>query len=221
MSLAANESERPKSGVKNLDYFNKGEGEKQKAFALKRDRLFRPIVSLLAKKGVTPTMISIIGGGLAACAVSMPVENWGLAAVGFFLYVFMDALDGPLARMTGSSSQGGSLIDIFTDQFGVFLVALGAIFWLGSSLVINILFAVFYSHTVYLMVICNLLTLRMPFILRVKYLYFIIYIVALYWQSSLPIDIFATIFLLYYLTYFVLLFRLVLKKPDDESHAQH
>ncbi|WP_319484183.1 CDP-alcohol phosphatidyltransferase family protein [uncultured Cohaesibacter sp.] len=194
-----------------MDYFNKGEGEKQAAFAAKRDLLFRPFVRFLAAKGVTPTMLSFVGGLFAIFAVAMPADYWNLAAAGFVLYVLMDGLDGPLARLTREDSAGGSLVDIFTDQFGVVLVALGAIFWLDADILANILFAFFYGHTVYLMVICNLIGAQMPFILRVKYLYFIIYIVALYVQSSLLINVFAVLFLAYYLFYFFALFRRVFK----------
>ena len=194
-----------------LDYFNRGEGEKQAAFAAKRDLIFRPLIRYFERKGITPTMISCVGVLFAAAAVAMPAALWPLAAAGFLLYVLMDALDGPLARLTQAQSAGGSLVDIFADQFGVILVALGAIFWLDASILANILFAFFYSHTVYLMVICNLLSLRMPYVLRVKYLYFIVYICSLYTQDHLPINLFAIAFLLYYLANFLVLFRLILR----------
>nr|WP_319516286.1 CDP-alcohol phosphatidyltransferase family protein [uncultured Cohaesibacter sp.] len=195
-----------------MDYFNKGEAEKQAAFAKKRDLIFRPLVRYLARKGVTPTAISMVGVIFASFAVAMPVELWELAAGGFLLYVLMDALDGPLARLTKANSHGGSLVDIFADQFGVILVALGSIWWLDASILANVLFAFFYSHTIYLMVICNLLSVPMPYVLRVKYIYFIVYICSLYAQSNMAINIFAIIFLAYYLAYFVILFRQVLKR---------
>ncbi|WP_319410822.1 CDP-alcohol phosphatidyltransferase family protein [uncultured Cohaesibacter sp.] len=195
-----------------MDYFNKGEGEKQAAFAAKRDLILRPLIRYLAAKGVTPTAISFVGVFFAAFAVAMPASLWEFSAAGFILYVLMDGLDGPLARWTKAESEAGSLVDIFADQFGVVLVALAAILWLDADILANVLFAFFYSHTVYLMVICNLFSLRMPYVIRVKYLYFIVYISSLYFETSQPVNLFAMVFLAYYLVYFALLFRIILKR---------
>ncbi|WP_316860860.1 CDP-alcohol phosphatidyltransferase family protein [uncultured Cohaesibacter sp.] len=194
-----------------MDYFNKGESSGQSAFRAIRDWLFYPIVRPLASLGVTPTMISLLGGLFAAIAVAIPGQHWPWVAAGFGLYILMDGLDGPLARITNAESQGGSLVDIIMDQFGVFLVTIGAIHWLGANPALNILFAFFYAHTIYLMVVCNLLKLQLPLIVRVKYFYFAIYIASLYLHQSLFLDVFSAIFLVYYIGYFLFLFRTIFR----------
>ncbi|MBL4811589.1 MAG: CDP-alcohol phosphatidyltransferase family protein [Rhodobacteraceae bacterium] len=194
-----------------MDYFNDGEGEKQAQFAAKRDRFFASAVGLLQKLGLTPTAVSILGVGFALIAAAIPGQYWGAVALFLVLYVLMDGLDGPLARATNTQSQGGSLVDIFADQIGVIIVAVAALYWAGASPALNIGFAFIYINVIYLMVICNLLKAKMPAILRVKYFYFVIYLASLYFSSAVPINIFAGVFLAYYLVYFFKLFGLVIK----------
>lgn len=191
-----------------MDYFNDAEVEKQAEFAKKRDQFFRPVVTALAGRGITPAGLSIAGILAALVASLIPADFWILTAVLLGLYVLMDGLDGPLARLTGSQSQGGSMLDIFADQVGVIFVAVGAVVWLDANAFANILFAFFYINAIYLIVLCKFLGAGIPLILRVKYVYFVLYVVSLAFEFSILIDVFCAVFLAYYAIFFAKLFRM-------------
>lgn len=192
-----------------MDYFNAGETEKQAQFAAKRDAVFRPAVRVLAALGASPTQVSILGVAFAILAAAASGMSWIAVAVLMVLYVLMDGLDGPLARHTGRQGQGGSLVDIFADQVGVIIIAVGAVVWIDSDPVLQVGFAFLYISAIYLMVICNLLKIHMPPIVRVKYIYFGLYVAVLAVGHTWLLDLFAGGFLLYYLGVFLVLFRKV------------
>ena len=92
-------------------------------------RITDPIVSPLAKLGVTPNMISVAGfaGNVAA---------GGLAAGGHFLWagalmlIFsaLDLLDGALARKTGTVTKFGAVFDSVLDRMSEAAVLGGLLF---------------------------------------------------------------------------------------------
>ena len=192
-----------------MDYFNAGETEKQSRFAARRDAIFSPAVRILAGLGATPTQISILGVVFAVLAAALSGLGWLVVTLLIVLYVLMDGLDGPLARHLKVQGQGGSLVDIFADQVGVIIIAVGAVIWTSGDPALQVGFAFTYISTIYLMVLCNVLGIHMPLIARVKYFYFALYVAVLATGWTWMIDAFAGIFLLYYLFYFFVLFRKV------------
>lgn len=88
--------------------------------------ILRPIARVLAKTGVTPTMVTVLGlvitvGGAALIANGLLWQGGMIAAFG----VLLDALDGPLARYKGTSSDRGAFIDTMSDRFGEVAVWVG------------------------------------------------------------------------------------------------
>lgn len=188
-----------------MDYFNEGESEAQAKFAAKRDQWFRPAVLILARVGLSPNAVSALGVIFAILAAFFQPSFWYGAAVLLLLYILMDGLDGPLARHTSRQSQGGSLVDIFSDQVGVVIVAVASVVWVDANLPLAIAFAFLYIHVIYMMVICNSNSIRLPKIARVKYIYFFVYTICLIFENSYAVEIFHTVFGLYYFYYFLVL----------------
>ena len=88
--------------------------------------ILRPIARVLAKTGVTPTMVTVLG--LAITVVGAALIANGLLWQGGFTAAFgvlLDALDGPLARFKGTSSDRGAFIDTMSDRFGEVAVWVG------------------------------------------------------------------------------------------------
>lgn len=90
--------------------------------------ILEPIAAGLAKIGMTPAVVTIIGlavtvGG--AVVIASGRLFWGglLAGTG----VTLDALDGPLARRLGKTSARGAFLDTMSDRFGEIAV------WVGVS----------------------------------------------------------------------------------------
>ena len=88
--------------------------------------ILQPIARVLAKTGVTPTMVTVLGlaitvTGAALIANGLLWQGGMTAAFG----VLLDALDGPLARFKGTSSDRGAFIDTMSDRFGEVAVWIG------------------------------------------------------------------------------------------------
>jgi CDP-diacylglycerol--glycerol-3-phosphate 3-phosphatidyltransferase len=78
-----------------------------------------PIAVGLAKIRLTPTAVTILGlavtiGG--AVLIANEFYAWGAIVAGFG--GFLDALDGPLARLKGVASNRGAFVDTMSDRFG-------------------------------------------------------------------------------------------------------
>lgn len=85
-----------------------------------------PIARVLAKIGVTPTMVTVLGLALTVIGAALIADGllWQGALVAGF-GVLLDALDGPLARFKGTASDRGAFIDTMSDRFGEIAVWVG------------------------------------------------------------------------------------------------
>lgn len=94
------------------------------------DPLAAPLARRLAPlAGVTPnriTSVSLMLGVAAAACFTVGQLRWGGAL--FILRFFADCLDGMVARLQGSSSARGALLDIVADVMGVTL-SFAALTW--------------------------------------------------------------------------------------------
>ena len=90
--------------------------------------ILEPIASGLAKIGVTPAVVTVLGLAVTvvgAVLISVEYLFWGGLVAG--TGVTLDALDGPLARKLGTSSERGAFLDTMSDRFGEIAV------WIGVS----------------------------------------------------------------------------------------
>jgi CDP-diacylglycerol--glycerol-3-phosphate 3-phosphatidyltransferase len=94
-------------------------------------RLFNPIGQALARTPITPNMITVAGTvGVCASTLALFPIGWlfpGAAIATFF--VFLDMLDGQLARMKGSSGPYGAFLDSTMDRFADAAVFGGITIW--------------------------------------------------------------------------------------------
>lgn len=93
-----------------------------------------PIAKGLAKIKLTPTSVTILGllvtiGG--AVLIANEEYVWGALVAGFG--GFLDALDGPLARLQGRASLRGAFVDTMSDRFGEIAVFAALAFALRDS----------------------------------------------------------------------------------------
>jgi len=93
-------------------------------------RFWAPVVTRLARAGVTPDMVTITGTlGAIAGAVLLIAHGqlfWGAATVTVF--VLLDMLDGALARARGGGSAFGAVLDSTCDR-AVDAAVFGALVW--------------------------------------------------------------------------------------------
>jgi CDP-diacylglycerol--glycerol-3-phosphate 3-phosphatidyltransferase len=76
-----------------------------------------PVVTVLARLGVTPNMLTIaqlIGGIFAGCVIATGELVWG--GVILLVSATLDAFDGSLARATGKATRFGGVFDSVIDR---------------------------------------------------------------------------------------------------------
>ena len=96
--------------------------------------ILEPIAAGLAKIGITPAFVTIIGlavtiGGAVLIATGYLVAGGFTAGLG----VALDALDGPLARKLGTASDRGAFLDTMSDRFGEIAVWVGLTVFLSEE----------------------------------------------------------------------------------------
>ncbi|MSQ41226.1 MAG: CDP-alcohol phosphatidyltransferase family protein [Dehalococcoidia bacterium] len=93
-------------------------------------QLQAPLVRLLARTGVTPNQVTLLGLLLSVAAAVLASQGWFLWA-GLTLAVgsALDMVDGMLARSTGKASPQGALLDSVADRLGEAAVLLGLLLY--------------------------------------------------------------------------------------------
>lgn len=77
-----------------------------------------PAARLVAQTGVTPNALTLIGLGLTLVAAGIVAAGWlQLGGVVFLLASAFDAVDGAVARATGSASRFGAFLDSVADRY--------------------------------------------------------------------------------------------------------
>jgi CDP-diacylglycerol--glycerol-3-phosphate 3-phosphatidyltransferase len=94
-------------------------------------RLFTPVGALLARTPVTPNAITIIGTvGVAGGALGLfPIGELFPGALTCTIFVFLDMLDGVLARMKGTTGRWGAFLDSTMDRIADAAIFSGLTLW--------------------------------------------------------------------------------------------
>ena len=98
-------------------------------------RLFSPLIQALARTPVTPNMITVAGTvGVSAAALWLfPIGELFPGAFTATVFVFLDMLDGQLARIKGSSGPFGAFLDSTMDRFADAAIFGGITIWFMRS----------------------------------------------------------------------------------------
>ena len=92
--------------------------------------LIRPVALFLAKLGLTPNTVTILGFLLTgAVAVVLATGRTQLAGVLLIGTLAFDAVDGTLARLMGTTSRFGAFLDSTLDRWAE-VVLYAALVWL-------------------------------------------------------------------------------------------
>ncbi|WP_115727408.1 phosphatidylinositol phosphate synthase [Actinomyces culturomici] len=87
--------------------------------------IFTPLARVLARLGVTPDQVTITGTivSIAIAVSTIPFGHVWQGALGLAVVLFMDSVDGTLARMTTGGTRFGAFLDSTLDR-----LADGAVF---------------------------------------------------------------------------------------------
>lgn len=95
------------------------------------DRVVTPVARGLARAGITPNVITVVGSvGVSAGALSLyPTGHLFIGTLVCTAFVFSDLVDGTLARITGSAGRWGAFLDSSMDRLTEAAVFSGLIVW--------------------------------------------------------------------------------------------
>jgi len=110
-------------------------------FKTKCNVIIEPLARVLVKLGVTPNQLTITGLllGVLACFILICTRNVGLFAFLILLFGCFDALDGPVARVSGRATKYGSYLDAMCDRLYDGMVALTVAYISGEWGLISLL----------------------------------------------------------------------------------
>lgn len=95
--------------------------------------LQHPLTRLLARLGITPNQITLLGLALSLVAAALASQGRFLAAGGVLAFgSALDMVDGMLARATGKASARGALLDSVADRVSEGAVLVGLLWHYGS-----------------------------------------------------------------------------------------
>jgi CDP-diacylglycerol--glycerol-3-phosphate 3-phosphatidyltransferase len=96
-------------------------------------RLSEPATRLLARWGVTPNLLTVVGA-LANLGVGLLAASGNLALAGglWLAAGLFDGLDGALARRTGTTSSFGAFLDSTLDRYSDAFVLTGLLWYTGD-----------------------------------------------------------------------------------------
>lgn len=168
--------------MKKVHYFSEREYEGQLAFQKFRDRIFKKIGKFLVWCGITPNMISAMSAlmliGVAFFAVSEPVY----AVVFLFGHVFLDALDGLVARLTDRQSNAGAFVDVCNDHFGILFFVGVLVYYKLVDPMIGYVYANLYTVLIIFIMTRTNMNIPMQYVIRSKYYAFAAYILFVFTQ---------------------------------------
>jgi CDP-diacylglycerol---glycerol-3-phosphate 3-phosphatidyltransferase len=94
-------------------------------------RLLTPVGAILARTPITPNVVTIIGTvGVVGGALGLfPIGELFPGALTCTIFVFLDMLDGVLARMKGTSGRWGAFLDSTMDRIADAAIFSGLVVW--------------------------------------------------------------------------------------------
>jgi phosphatidylglycerophosphate synthase len=170
------------------NYFARDEQPLQAGFRARRDRWLRPLVNWLLGRGITAEHASLASALLlvpVALVVWMP--NSLLAQLGsvacLWGHVLIDGLDGPLARASGTAGPRGAFTDMCLDHLGFLTLTAVCVAADLMDGVAGVLYAS--TYMVVLVVALNLLGRSPRFVLRTKYITYLLFSLAVLAQWNI------------------------------------
>lgn len=162
------------------NYFAAQERPLQHRFRAWRDQLLTKVVDKCLAWHLNADAVSAIGFGmlLPFGLLTLGANFWGsqvLAGLCLLLHVFLDGLDGPVARRLGTANRVGAFTDMCLDHIGflvvaVVLAAAGLVHGAAATA-----YASSYTLAIVLVVLLNLLQKPLWFMVRTKYAFYAVY----------------------------------------------
>lgn len=156
--------------------FSQAEDSVYGRFQHERDKFFAPLCGFLAKAGIRSDHLSYLNLVLAGLFVFFIASNVYFSVAALLAGVFVDSIDGCLARFQKTAGERGALLDIAADHAFFFIVVLTLVyfrtvdgFW-GAAYVLN------YLLMIVLVMAMRARNLHVFPIVRSKYYFYLLWI---------------------------------------------
>jgi phosphatidylglycerophosphate synthase len=106
-----------------------------------RDVLFASIAKAAVSMGISADLLSVLGLAFAIFA-SILIYDPLFAGILLAVSLFLDGLDGVVARLTGTASVRGELLDVFCDTVGTLFMMAGLVY---TNYLSPIYFVIFFT----------------------------------------------------------------------------
>lgn len=167
-----NESEKTGEKQQKITCYSEKEQEMMDKSQNIKGKLFSPLLSVLIKLGVKPnhlTFLSLLSG--IGFFLLFPYSRIGALFLLAF-HVFLDGLDGPLARQTGRASNQGSFTDTTADQIVVALSTLSLIYYGYLKIIPGGLYIFLYTMVVIFAMVRSGLAIPYSWVVRPRFYVF-------------------------------------------------
>ena len=83
--------------------------------------LFKPLLYILSTLNISANQISFLSFFISISSLGYSLHSFNPVyfLIGIWIHIFLDSLDGPLARFQGKASKVGSFIDVICDHVGI------------------------------------------------------------------------------------------------------
>jgi len=156
-----------------VSVYASGEQSMMDASQARRHFLFRPVLKLFVRCGITPNLLT---GLSLLCGIGFCFtfgQSWeGARLVSFgllFMHVLLDGIDGPLARFQGTAGNRGSFTDTTSDQLVVAFTTITLIHYDILNVVAGGLYLFFYTLVVVFAMIRSSLAIPYSWLVRPRF----------------------------------------------------
>lgn len=168
-----------------LDYLSDIERGKQESFRRFRDRHFSALLSLLTRLGIKANHVTLFSMFIFLIGAFSVVSTPLFGTLALLFSILLDGIDGSLARFQNDSSDGGALMDIVSDQLGMVLFPLLAMVHFNAEPLFAYIFGIFYILYIILLTILNRVGVRVTYAFRVRYIYYLLFVVSAFLGEDL------------------------------------
>lgn len=160
-----------------MDYFSDKEYKSIKKFQTIRDNMFKWLIPYLVKFKINANNVTY-AGMLSLVFFAITFNTHKFVSISFlFLNVFLDSIDGVLARATNSTTEWGSLLDITSDTLSMIISSLVLMFYNLVNPLIGAYYIIIYVVSIVLIIFRNELGYRPEYAFRPKYIIFILILI--------------------------------------------
>ncbi|MDP3971131.1 MAG: CDP-alcohol phosphatidyltransferase family protein [bacterium] len=99
-----------------------------------KDLIFQPFAKFCVVLKISPSAVTIAGFILGILSIWLLFINYWYFVLAMFLSLFLDGVDGALARHTNTVSKFGKTFDYYVDTILMILMFSALTFWLGEPL---------------------------------------------------------------------------------------